>query len=68
MLWVEFPEYVDSLKLYERALEAGITIAPGPIFSAKQKYRNCIRLNAGYWSDAIERAVATLGQLAARSM
>jgi DNA-binding transcriptional MocR family regulator len=64
VLWVELPEYVDSLKLYERALEACITIAPGPIFSAKQKYRHCIRLNAGFWSDAIEQAVATLGKLA----
>jgi DNA-binding transcriptional MocR family regulator len=68
VLWVEFPEHVDSLKLYESALAAGITIAPGPIFSAKQKYRNCIRLNAGYWSDAIEQAVAILGRLAGTSL
>jgi len=65
VLWVEFPECVDSLKLYESALNAGITIAPGPIFSAKQKYRNCIRLNAGFWSDTIESALAALGRLAA---
>src|SRR6185369_2376079 len=65
VLWVEFPEYVDSLVLYEQALAAGITIAPGPAFSAKQKYRNCIRLNAGYWSDRVERAIEDLGRLAA---
>lgn len=65
VLWVEFPAYVNSLILYEQALKAGITIAPGPVFSAKQKYRNCIRLNAGYWSERIERAIETLGQLAA---
>ncbi|MEW6349332.1 MAG: PLP-dependent aminotransferase family protein [Thermodesulfobacteriota bacterium] len=67
VLWVQMPEQVDSLKLYEEALHAGITIAPGPIFSAKQKFRNFIRLNAGYWSAAIERALATLGQLAEAS-
>ncbi|MBT0651991.1 PLP-dependent aminotransferase family protein [Geobacter luticola] len=64
VLWVEFPPWVDSLVLYEQALAAGITIAPGPIFSAAQKYRNCIRLNAGYWSERVERAIETLGQLA----
>jgi DNA-binding transcriptional MocR family regulator len=64
VLWVELPEHVDSLKMYEGALSAGITIAPGPIFSAKQKFRNFVRLNAGFWSERIEGAVATLGQLA----
>jgi DNA-binding transcriptional MocR family regulator len=65
VLWVELPEYVDSLKLYQAALNSGITIAPGPIFSAKQKFRNFIRLNAGFWSEKIEGAVVTLAQLAA---
>lgn len=64
-LWVEFPPYVDSLILYEQALKAGITIAPGPAFTVTQKYRNCIRLNAGYWSERAERAIETLGRLAA---
>jgi DNA-binding transcriptional MocR family regulator len=64
VLWVEFPEYVDSLTLYQQALSAGITIAPGPIFSATGKYRNCIRLNGGYWSPRIEGGIAKLGQLA----
>ncbi|HJV36163.1 PLP-dependent aminotransferase family protein [Geomonas sp.] len=65
VLWVEFPTYVDSLVLYEQALKAGITIAPGPAFTVTQKYRNCIRLNAGYWSERVERAIETLGELAA---
>jgi DNA-binding transcriptional MocR family regulator len=65
VLWVELPEHVDSLKLYEDALNSRITIAPGPIFSAKQKFRNFVRLNAGFWSEEIKGAVATIGQLAA---
>ncbi|MGO4328033.1 PLP-dependent aminotransferase family protein [Cupriavidus sp. 2TAF22] len=64
-LWVEFPEGFDALALHRAALEHGIGIAPGPIFSARQGYRNCIRLNYGHlWSDAVENAVATLGALA----
>lgn len=64
VLWLELPEQVNSLKLYEQALEAGITIAPGPIFSVRQGYENHIRLSAAFWSDKIEKAIATLGGLA----
>jgi DNA-binding transcriptional MocR family regulator len=56
---------VDSLQLYKLALKAGITLAPGAIFSAKHQYRNFIRLNAACWSDEIERAIARLGKLIA---
>lgn len=64
VLWVELPDYVDSLKLYELALKAKITIAPGPIFSIRQGYRNYIRLNAAFWSNKIEKALSTLGGFA----
>ncbi len=64
VLWVEMPEGVDSIQLYEECLRCGITIAPGKIFSASGKYGNYIRLNAAYWSKRIEQAVATVGGLA----
>jgi len=63
-LWVELPGRADSILLYEKARKAGITIAPGPIFSARQKFRNCIRLSASVWDERIARAVRTLGELA----
>lgn len=64
VLWVEMPETVDSIKLYELALRAGITIAPGRIFSAAGKYSNCLRLNAAFWSRRIADAVGEIGELA----
>ncbi|HET6418902.1 MAG TPA: PLP-dependent aminotransferase family protein [Geobacteraceae bacterium] len=64
VIWVEMPEYVDSIKLYGQALKMGITIAPGLIFSASRKYRNFIRLNAAYWSERIEKSLAVIGELA----
>lgn len=65
VLWVEMPPTVDSMTLYRRALAHRIAIAPGPIFTAKQKCRNFIRLNCGNpWSETIEEAVRLLGQLA----
>ncbi len=65
VLWVELPHDVNSLELQERALAERISISPGPIFSARQRYRNFIRLNCGYpWSDRLDQALRTLGRLA----
>lgn len=64
-LWVELPEHVDALALHRAALAHGISVAPGPIFSASQAFANCVRLNYGHaWDDRTEAAVATLGRLA----
>ena len=65
VLWVQMPERVDSLDLFRRAVQAGITLAPGYIFSATPKYRNFIRLNAAYWSFSAERVLRQLGELVA---
>jgi DNA-binding transcriptional MocR family regulator len=65
VLWVEMPPSVNSLELFDRALAAGISIVPGPVFSAKGKFRNFIRLNCGNpWSEAIEQAISQLGKFA----
>jgi DNA-binding transcriptional MocR family regulator len=69
VLWVELPRSVDSLELHRRALEQKISIAPGPIFSAKQKYKNFIRLSCGLpWSEKIDRAMQALADLAPKSV
>jgi DNA-binding transcriptional MocR family regulator len=68
VLWVELPREVDGVALFERALAAGIGIAPGIIFSAKGEYRNFIRLSAGIdWTPDIEAALARLGRLSSAS-
>ena len=65
VLWIELPRSVDSLELHRCALAQKISIAPGPIFSAKQKYKNFIRLSCGLpWSEKVDRAVQKLGELA----
>ena len=66
-VWVELPAAVDSLALHRSAMQAGISISPGPMFSAQRGFRNCLRLNYGHtWSDEMDRAVATLGALIAK--
>lgn len=61
-LWVVLPESVDALELHRLALAQGISIAPGPMFSAKRAFRNCIRLNYGQRWDVA--ALRLLGELA----
>ncbi len=63
-MWLELPARVDALRLHAQALDAGISIAPGPIFSAKRDFRNYIRLNFGH-PDSVARqdAIAELGRL-----
>lgn len=65
VLWVQLPESVDSLELYRQALDTGIAITPGYLFSATEQYRNFIRLNAANWSDEAEHAIEQLGALVA---
>ncbi len=63
VLWLELPQQVDSEALFDDAIAAGISIAPGPIFSPSNRYRNFIRLSFGHpWTDTTEDAVRWLGR------
>lgn len=65
MLWVEMPSGFDSQRLNRALLPHGIQIAPGSIFSAAGKYRNCLRLNyAGRPTAELEEAVRRVGEVA----
>ncbi|MCS2170457.1 PLP-dependent aminotransferase family protein [Scandinavium sp. TWS1a] len=45
MLWVELPEMVDMVCVAKQLCELKIQVAPGTLFSASGKYRNCLRVN-----------------------
>jgi DNA-binding transcriptional MocR family regulator len=64
VLWAELPEPRDLFALHQQAHQQGVGFAPGPLFSAQQRYANCLRLTCGHpWSSESERAVAKLGGL-----
>jgi DNA-binding transcriptional MocR family regulator len=64
-LWVELPAQVDSLVLHQQAMIAGISLAPGPMFSVDGGFRNCIRINAGHPCDSrVVGALRQIGRLA----
>jgi len=63
-LWIELAPAVDSLEVHRLALDAGISIAPGPMFSVRREFRNCLRLNYGHpWTPQMDKAVAKLGNI-----
>jgi DNA-binding transcriptional MocR family regulator len=69
MLWVELPPTVDALKLYRAALTQNITILPGAVFSATNRFKNHIRINCGHtWSETYDRALLTLGRLCEKAV
>ena len=64
VLWVELPPGVDALALHEQALRRRIVVAPGPLFSARQRFTNFIRISCGMpWSDRVEQGLDTLARL-----
>ena len=64
VLWVELATGFDAIALQRRALERGIAIAPGSIFSARRRFGHCLRMSTGQpMTPRIERAIATLGEL-----
>ena len=63
-LWIELPAGMDSTLLYHQALQKGISIAPGELFSASRQHRHCFRFNAAWpWDQRAEQAVTILGEL-----
>lgn len=64
VLWLEFPESVDVMPVFPIARAAGISFAPGPLFSPDGRFRNCLRLSCGSpWTPKMEAALATLANM-----
>lgn len=65
VLWVELPKAVDAIELYRRCLEQRIIVVPGPLFTTANRYRNCLRLNAGApWTPERDAALRLVGRIA----
>jgi len=65
VLWVEMPTGVDALQLQESAQARGIAVAPGPIFSARSRFGNFIRVSCGMpWGPRVDTALKIVGQIA----
>ena len=67
VLWVQLPPgSVDTLELMGHALDEGVSLAPGALFSPNGRHGNDLRLTFGHpWNAQMERGVAVIGRLAA---
>jgi len=69
VIWLELPKKIDANAIAEQALEHGISVAPGSLFSTSQKYRHCMRLNCAVaWTDQTEHALIRLGTMIAQAL
>lgn len=64
VLWIELPSSVDAFAVYQGALEKGIGVAPGCLFTTGDGFRNCLRVSASVWSERTARALQTVGEIA----
>ena len=64
-LWVKLPDQVDTMKLYQAALAAGVAINPGPNWSADKPYsKSRMRLCfASPSHDEIRQGIALLADI-----
>ena len=63
-LWVELPPGVDSMTLFNAAIDKGLAIQPGAMFASRNRFGHCIRLSAGLeWDEERVRGVRALGAL-----
>lgn len=65
--WIELPNKISGWKLFDMALQHGISITPGGLFSTQKKYEHFIRLCwGGQWTTRTEQGLRKLGQLVAQ--
>lgn len=63
-IWVELPGELSSLAVFHAALQQGIRISPGVMFSNAGRVDHCLRLNAGLpYTREVDRAMHTLAQV-----
>lgn len=68
VLWCELAAKTDAIRVFKKALAAGITLAPGPLFSPHGEFENFIRLNCSHpYTAKTDRAMKLLGKIV-RSM
>lgn len=66
-LWIVLPGAIDALLLHRKAMQAGISIAPGPMFSTSPGFGSCVRINFGHpLTTRVEAALQALGRTALR--
>ena len=65
VLWIQLPDTIDAMDLYQKAMDQNIAILPGNLCSFSKGFTNCIRVNCGFPHDPrIASGFKQLGDLA----
>ena len=57
-LWIQLPEKVSSMQIYELLIQQQIGIAPSPLFNVLPSHQHFIRMNCSFeWTEKIQHAV-----------
>ena len=57
-LWIQLPEKVSSMNIYEQLIQQQIGIAPSPLFNVLHSHQHFIRMNCSFeWTEQIQQAV-----------
>ena len=63
-LWLEFPDTINTLKLYHQALAQRVILTPGRLFTTQERYLNALRLSFAHpWDAPRVAALSRLGLL-----
>lgn len=64
VLWVELDKKMDGTDLFYKALENGVSIYPGQVFSASEGFQNYIRISFGVpFNEQVEASIKLIASL-----
>ncbi|MBQ4879189.1 PLP-dependent aminotransferase family protein [Pseudoalteromonas luteoviolacea] len=69
VVWIELDKSVDGGVLFNLAIAQGISLTPGQLFSATERFQNCIRLSFGLpWQAKHETSLKQLGEMVSTAL
>jgi len=67
LLWIQLPQQVQGLKVYQSALDHRIAIIPGEVCSNSGQYKNFIQISCGApYTTKTENGIITLGRIVSK--
>ena len=57
-LWIQLPDKVSSMQVYEQLIQQQVGVAPSPLFNVLPSHQHFIRMNCSFeWTEQIQQAV-----------
>ena len=57
-LWIQLPEKVSSMQVYEKLIQQQVGVAPSPLFNVLPSHQHYIRMNCSFeWSEQVKHSL-----------